>query len=61
MLHFVQHDSEWMISEVQTDISLPFFCDIARTLMTQKADGDDVGAGDMKTAGLRKGDPTDHK
>ena len=23
MLHFVQHDSEWMISEVQTDISLP--------------------------------------
>ena len=37
------------------------FCDIARTLMTQKADGDDVGAGDMKTAGLRKGDPTDHK
>ena len=25
MLHFVQHDSEWMISEVQTDISLPNF------------------------------------
>ena len=24
MLHFVQHDSEWMISEVQTDISLPY-------------------------------------
>ena len=25
ILHFVQHDSEWMISEVQTDISLPVF------------------------------------